>query len=236
MTSIQLEVLNALGKWQVDCKYTCVTHWFPVETLYKTALDARRRIKNFAFPFPAWLDQIYGQMDWESRTKKNGHREDRILLGCDFLLAEMDKKWVYLTTPRTPDEQYQKTWGTFVVVPAEFKDRFSVFHTALSSKGTCARKILSQCWNLTRNGNARALKCRHSYSTSNTALQSRDMAWNITNLPENHPVYESPKITHTQTHINIWMYAYIHTYTHIHTYVHTYISYIHTNMHTYIHT
>jgi hypothetical protein len=26
--------------------------------------------KLFAFPVPAWLDQISGQMDWESMTKK----------------------------------------------------------------------------------------------------------------------------------------------------------------------
>jgi hypothetical protein len=47
---------------------------------------------HFAFPVPASLDQISGQMDWESRTKKNGHREVRILLGRDFLLAEMGQK------------------------------------------------------------------------------------------------------------------------------------------------
>ena len=182
----------------------------------------------------AWSNLWADGLGVEDQKERSPRRPDFTRVWLPF--SGDGQKWVYLTTPRTPDEQYQKTWGTFVVVPPEFKDRFSVFHTALSSKGTCARKILSQCWNLTRNGNARALKCRHSYSTSNTALQSRDMAWNITNLPENHPVYESPKITHTQTHINIWMYAYIHTYTHIHTYVHTYISYIHTNMHTYIHT
>jgi hypothetical protein len=37
--------------------------------------------------------------------------------------------------PRTPDEQYQKTSGIFAAVLPEFKEKFGVFHTALSSKG-----------------------------------------------------------------------------------------------------
>jgi hypothetical protein len=48
--------------------------------------------KHFAFPASAWFDQLSGRMDWESRTKKNGHREVRILFGCDFLVAEMEQK------------------------------------------------------------------------------------------------------------------------------------------------
>ena len=61
------------------------------------------------------------------------------------------------------------------------------------------------------------------------------MAWNITNLPENHPVHgirviENHAHANTYTHMNVSLHTYIHTHTHthIHTHTHTYTDkYIH---------
>jgi hypothetical protein len=56
--------------------------------------------QNFTrFPFLLGLNKFLG--------KWNGHGEVRILLGCGYLLAQMDQNCVYQPKSRTPDEQYQ---------------------------------------------------------------------------------------------------------------------------------